>query len=50
MRARARNFLRRHRAPVEHSMLLEVQQVQGKAEEQRIDEALRETSPSKFWQ
>ena len=50
VRARARNFLRRRRAPVEHSMLLEDQQVQGKAEEERIDEVLRETRPSKFWQ
>lgn len=49
VRARARNFLRRRLAPVEHSMLLEDQQVQGKAEEERIDEVLRETSPSKFW-
>jgi predicted DNA-binding mobile mystery protein A len=50
VRARARSFLRRRRAPVEHSMLLEDQQVQGKAEEERIDEVLRETSPSKFWE
>jgi len=50
VRARARNFLRRRRAPLEHSMLLEDQQVQGKAEEGRIDEVLRETSPSKFWE
>src|SRR5947209_5833916 len=42
---RARNFLRRRRAPVEHSMLLEDQKVQGKAEEERLEEALRETSP-----
>src|SRR5437667_3129484 len=50
VRARARNFLRRRRAPVEHSMLLEDQKVQGNAEEERIDEVLRETSPSKFWE
>ena len=50
VRARARNFIRRRRAPVEHSMLLEDQKVQGKAEEERIDEVLRETSPSKFWE
>lgn len=50
VRARARNFLRRRRAPVEHSMLLEDQQVQGRAEEERIDEVLRETSPGKFWE
>jgi len=50
VRARARKFIRRRLAPVEHSMLLEDQQVQGKAEEERIDEVLRETSPSKFWE
>jgi predicted DNA-binding mobile mystery protein A len=50
VRARARNFIRRRRAPVEHSMLLEDQKVQGKAEEERIAEVLRETSPSKFWE
>jgi predicted DNA-binding mobile mystery protein A len=50
VRARARNFIRRRRAPVEHSMLLEDQKVQGKAEEARLDEVLRETSPSRFWE
>ena len=48
VRARARNFIRR-RAPVEQSML-EDQKVQGKAEEARLDEVLRETSPSRFWE
>lgn len=50
VRLRARNFIRRRLAPVEHSMLLEDQSVPGKAEEQRIDETLRETSPSKLWE
>jgi predicted DNA-binding mobile mystery protein A len=50
VRSRARNFIRRRLAPVEHSMLLEDQSVPGKAEEQRIDETLRETSPSKLWE
>jgi predicted DNA-binding mobile mystery protein A len=50
VRARARNFIRRRLAPLEHSMLLEDQKVESKAEEQRVDEALRETSPSKFWE
>jgi predicted DNA-binding mobile mystery protein A len=50
VRARVRNFIRRRLAPVEHSMLLEDQKVQGKAEEERLDEVLRETSPSKFWE
>ena len=49
VRARARNFIRRRHAPVEHSMLLEDQEVQGKTEEARLDEVLRETSPSLFW-
>jgi predicted DNA-binding mobile mystery protein A len=50
VRARARKFIRRRLAPVEHSMLLEDQKVQGKTEEERVDEVLRETSPSKFWE
>jgi predicted DNA-binding mobile mystery protein A len=50
VRARARNFIRRRRAPVEHSMLLEDQKVQDKGEDARLDEVLRETSPSRFWQ
>jgi len=50
VRARARNFIRHRRAPVEHTMLLEDQKVQGKAEEARLDEVLRETSPSLFWE
>jgi hypothetical protein len=35
---------------MEHSMLLEDQKVQGKAEEAGLDELLRETSPSRFWE
>lgn len=50
VRVCARNFIRRRRAPVEHSMLLEDQKVQGKAEEARLDEVIRETSPSRFWE
>lgn len=50
VRMRARTFIRRRLAPVEHSMLLEDQKVQGKAEQERVDEVLRETSPSKFWE
>ena len=48
--ARARSFTRRRLAPVEHSMLLEDQKVEGKAEEERVDEVLRETRPSKLWE
>lgn len=50
VRARARSFIRRRLAPIEHSMLLEDQKAPGKAEEKRIDEVLRETSPSKLWE
>lgn len=50
VRARARSFTRRRLAPVEHSMLLEDQKVEGKAEEERVDEVLRETRPSKLWE
>jgi predicted DNA-binding mobile mystery protein A len=52
VRARARSFTRRRLAPVEHSMLLEDQEVGGKAgeEEERVDEVIRETRPSKLWE
>lgn len=50
VRARARSFARRRLAPVEHSMLLEDQAVQGSGEESRIDEVLLETSPGKLWE
>jgi predicted DNA-binding mobile mystery protein A len=50
VRVRARTFIRHRRASVEHSMLLEDQKVQGKTEEARLEEVLRETSPSLFWE
>jgi predicted DNA-binding mobile mystery protein A len=50
VRARARSFIRRRLAPVEHSMMLEDQKVEGKADENSVDEVLRETSPSKLWE
>ena len=50
VRARARSFTRRRLASVEHSMLLEDQAVEDKAEEERVDEVLRETRPSKLWE
>lgn len=50
VRAHARSFTRRRLAPVEHSMLLEDQKVEGEAEEERVDEVLRETRPSKLWE
>jgi predicted DNA-binding mobile mystery protein A len=49
VRDRARAFLRRRRGPVEHTMLLEDQKVQGKDAEARLDEIVRETSPRLFW-
>jgi predicted DNA-binding mobile mystery protein A len=49
IRERARSFLRRRREPVEHSMLLEDQKVEGKDAEARLDEIVREMSPRRFW-
>jgi predicted DNA-binding mobile mystery protein A len=49
VRDRARAFLRRRRGPVEHSMLLENQKVEGKDSEARLDEIVRETNPRLFW-
>jgi predicted DNA-binding mobile mystery protein A len=49
VRDRARSFLRQRRGPVEHSMLLEDQQVEEKNAEARLDEIIRETNPRLFW-
>ena len=49
VRDRARAFLRRRRGPVEHSMLLEDQNVKGRDADARLDEIMRETSPRLFW-
>jgi len=49
VRARARAFLRRRRAPIEHSMLLEDQQTADRDAEARLDETVRETNPRLFW-
>jgi predicted DNA-binding mobile mystery protein A len=49
VRDRARILLRRRRAPVEHSMLLEDQAVTAKDSEARLDEFVRETNPSRLW-
>src|SRR5471030_46798 len=49
VRDRARAFLRRRRGPVEHSMLLEDQKVEGTDSEARLDEIVRETNPRLFW-
>jgi predicted DNA-binding mobile mystery protein A len=49
IRDRARAFARKRRGPVEHSMLLEDQQVKRKDENARLDEIVRETNPRMFW-
>ncbi len=49
VRARARAFMRRRRRPVEHTMLLEDQQVKDSVTEAQIDDAVRETNPRLFW-
>jgi predicted DNA-binding mobile mystery protein A len=49
VRGRARAFVRRRRQPVEHSMLLEDQKVEGQDAEARLDEIVRETNPRVFW-
>lgn len=49
IRERARAFLRRRRQPVEHTMLLEDQQVKDGLTDAQLDEVLRETNPRLFW-
>jgi len=49
VRDRARNFARRRRGPVEHSMLLEDQKVEEKDAESRLDEIVRDINPRLFW-
>jgi predicted DNA-binding mobile mystery protein A len=53
IRDRARVFARRRREYVEHSMLLEdqnvAQKVSSKEVEARLDEVVRETNPRLFW-
>jgi predicted DNA-binding mobile mystery protein A len=49
VRERARAFVNRRREPVEHSMLLEDQNVLTKNHEARLDEIVRETNPRLFW-
>jgi predicted DNA-binding mobile mystery protein A len=48
IRERARAVLRRHRAPVEHSMLLEDQSVKRK-DSITLDEIVRDINPRLFW-
>jgi predicted DNA-binding mobile mystery protein A len=49
IRARALSLLRRRRRPIEHTMLLEAQDVGGPITERQIDDIIRETSPRRFW-
>ena len=49
IRARALSLLRRRRRPIEHTMLLEAQDVAGPDTERQIDDIIRETSPRRFW-
>jgi predicted DNA-binding mobile mystery protein A len=50
IRERARAFLRRRRRPVEHTMLLENQEVTDGLTDAQVDEVLRETNPRLFWE
>jgi len=50
VRVHARTFLRRRREPVEHSMRLEDQGVDLKNSEALLEDILRETKPSRFWE
>ena len=49
VRGRARTFLRRRRTPVEHSMLLENQQVSRDRGDTEVEEILRTVNPRRFW-
>jgi predicted DNA-binding mobile mystery protein A len=49
LRERASEFARRRLEPIEHSMMLEDQQVVGRDAEARLDEMIRETNPRLFW-
>jgi predicted DNA-binding mobile mystery protein A len=49
IRDRARLFVRRRREPIEHSMMLEDQEVVRQDTEALVDEVLRETNPRHFW-
>jgi predicted DNA-binding mobile mystery protein A len=49
LKERARVFARRRRMPVEHSMLLEDQQVKRTESDTDLDQILRETSPGRLW-
>ena len=50
IRERARAFARRRLRPVEHSMLLEDQQVKRNDSEAELEDIIRETNPRRFWE
>lgn len=50
VRTRARAFLLRRRQPVEHTMLLEDQRVKDSVTDTQIEDLLRDTNPSLFWE
>jgi predicted DNA-binding mobile mystery protein A len=50
VRERARQYIRRHLVPVQHSMLLEDQRVAARDVGARLEEVLRATNPRKFWE
>lgn len=49
IRERARTLLRRRRRPVEHTMLLEAQQVKETGSDALVDDIIRQTNPRLFW-
>ncbi len=49
VRERARAFARRHWRPVEHSMLLEDQQVKRNESDADLEDVIRHTNPRRFW-
>lgn len=49
VKERARAFARRRLSPVEHSMLLENQQVNRNENDAHLEDIIRETNPSRFW-
>ena len=49
VRERALRYMLNRRGPIAHTMLLEDQAVLGKDLEAELDEVMRETNPSRFW-
>ena len=49
VKERARAFARRRLEPVEHSMLLEDQQVKRNESDANLEDIIRDTNPGRFW-